>query len=269
MKALRALRSKKVFYERGASGGLCLWPHTSVNPDEAFERAVEATRSRAQIAELCAHAQCDTLVPRQHYVKTGTLRYAEVRMQPADDLESFLQTQPKLDGTTPDLHLRIFLPRDERQGKEASAKLRDVRGSLEEGMYVAIAPPPQHALTALADLLAWKWVKENTPELSGDRFGREEVSRQMAASERRLEDRLRGLTNLAMTSASPIEWYFTRSSEKLRPGRELLDFLAKECNQIYRQAPWIRNELINRRVPSSAAVAARTKLVDAMGTAPA
>jgi hypothetical protein len=37
---------------------------------------------------------------------------------------------------------------------------------------------------------------------------------------------------------------------------------------IYHQAPHVLNELINRRFPSSAAVAARTKLAEAMATAP-
>src|SRR5262249_25501427 len=40
------------------------------------------------------------------------------------------------------------------------------------------------------------------------------------------------------------------------------------CDEIYHKAPHVFNELINRRSPSPAAVAARTKLVEAMAIGP-
>src|SRR5581483_10724605 len=46
MKAsLRRLKSKRVMYHRGVAGGYCLWPHTSVNLEKAYE---EATRTLGQ-----------------------------------------------------------------------------------------------------------------------------------------------------------------------------------------------------------------------------
>jgi len=44
--------------------------------------------------------------------------------------------------------------------------------------------------------------------------------------------------------------------------------LGDECHRIYSEAPKVLNELINRRSPSGAAVSARTKLAEAMATAP-
>ena len=52
------------------------------------------------------------------------------------------------------------------------------------------------------------------------------------------------------------------------PAEELLSFLGEQCSRIYSRSPHVRNELINRRVPSSAAVAARTKLSGSDGNSP-
>jgi hypothetical protein len=57
------------------------------------------------------------------------------------------------------------------------------------------------------------------------------------------------------------------AEEAAHSGAELLQFLSEQCDRIYNKAPRVLNELINRRYPSSAAVGARTKLVEAMATA--
>jgi hypothetical protein len=143
------------------------------------------------------------------------------------------------------------------------------KASLAKGLFVAVIEPPDQASTALTDLVAWEWVLRNTPQLSGDRYAREEVSRQINQSKRNLRIRLGGLDNLAIPTGKKIEWFYsgTSSPKELATGRELLTFLGKRCQLIYSAAPKVQNELINRRSPSSAAVGARTKLAEAMATA--
>jgi hypothetical protein len=89
----------------------------------------------------------------------------------------------------------------------------------------------------------------------------------VARAERYFRERLGGLDNLEVPVGDPLNWYSSGSEPaRLKPGRELLEFLSRQCDHIYRKAPRILNELINRRIPSAAAVAARTKLAEAMGT---
>jgi hypothetical protein len=49
-------------------------------------------------------------------------------------------------------------------------------------------------------------------------------------------------------------------------GRQLLEELSRVCDELYSQAPRIENELINRRSLSSAAAAARMRLIERMFT---
>ncbi len=268
-KAIQALCSRGALYERGAVKGLCLWPHTSVNLDELFSKAVEATSGKSDgVKLLCEHVRSKQLVPRSYYAQTGTLRFAEVTLLPASGLRNLLANQPLIDGSGADLNLRVVIPADKQQRDMARQALSDQASGLAAGLFVAVADPPGQAVAAITDLVAWKWIKDNTPKLSGDRYAREEVARQIGQAARSLQTRLGGLDNLAIPNGRHLEWFHcgAPNATRLAFGRELLTFLGKQCGSIYQSAPKILNELINRRSPSSAAVAARTKLVEAMAT---
>jgi hypothetical protein len=268
-KAVTVLRNRGTLYERGSVSGLCLWPHTSVNLDESFEKAIAATAHEADgIKLLCEHVQSEHLVPRAYYVETGTLRYAEVKLLPSDRLTELLASPPELDGKRADLNLRVILPADKARQNAAIQLLHNAASRLPDGLIIAIAEPPGPAIAALTDLVAWEWVRKNTPELSGDRFAREEVTRQIGHAAKNLRARLNGLDNLAVPNPSPLHWFSISGTWCLPPGRKLLAFLGEECRRIYSRTPKIFNELINRQAPSSAAIAARSKLVEAMATFP-
>jgi hypothetical protein len=267
--AINSLRGRGLLYERGIAKGLCLWPHTSVNLDETLAKALDATRQDGtDFTRLCSYVRLDHIVPRQHYVRTGTLRYAKVELVPATNLDALLQQQPTLDGRGPDLFIKIILPQDEAQKRQTIQKLQAHHKALNKGLLVAVAEPAPTALPAFADLLAWEWVRTNTTELAGDHYAREEVARQLEAAERNMHSRLAHITNLAAAGAGLMPWFTSRHHNQLHSGKELLSFLSQECDHIYSSAPRILNELINRHSPSSAAVAARTKLAEAMATAP-
>lgn len=266
-KAIQQLKHRGVLYERGSVRGLWLWPQTSVNLDEAFERGLVATRAGGDgIQRLCEHLPAEQIVPRGHYFRTGTLRYAEVRYIAAIELPKLLEQQPRLTGKGPDLHLCVVLPANKHQAYQAREQIQSRQ--LNSGLFIAVGAPPLQSLAAFGDLLAWKWVQQNTPALIGDRYAREEIARQLHRAERSFRERLRGLDALDLPTGEPLEWFHARGCEKIGPGRHLLQFLGVECDRVYSKAPRVLNELINRRVPSSAAVAARTKLVEAMARHP-
>ena len=224
-RAIKALRSRGVVYERGSVKGLCLWPHTSVNLDELFAKAVEVTSGQADgIKLLCDHVRSEHLVPRAYYVRMGTLRYAEVKLMPATSLNDFLATQPQLNGTGADLNVRVVLPADHAQQRVAMQVLNDQRASILEGLYIAVAEPPGAAVASLTDLVAWEWVRRNTTHLSGDRYAREEVTRQIGHAERNLRIRLGGLANLAIPTGRQFAWFHRRATSpcRLTTGRDLL-----------------------------------------------
>jgi hypothetical protein len=267
-KAIADMRRRGLLYERGTSKALYLWPHTSVNLDEVFAQGQMATRNSGDsIALLSKHLPPAQIVPRGHYFRSGTLRYADVQFVAATALTHLLENQPSLNGKGADTYLRVIMPASQAQFREADKLLRERQRDIAEGVFIAVAQPPFQSLAALSDLMTWQWVQANTPALAGDRYAREEVARQVARAERNFRERLAGLDNLELPIGRSMTWFSITDEIQLRPGRELLQFLSKQCDRIYHKAPRVLNELINRRYPSSAAVAARTKLAEAMAIA--
>ncbi len=267
--AIANLEQRGVLYERGISAGLCLWPHTSVDIEQAFERGFATTsQTSGRVESLCSAVSVEPLVPRGYYVETGTLRYATVAAAPAVNVLEKVKAIPALDGKGGDLAICIYVPVDERQFQESRDILAKNLDQIPEGVLAAVVEPPAQAISALQDLSAWKWVEEHTPALSGDRFAREEVSRQVAAAEYRFRGKLDSIFGLATNGGGKVQFYFQGATDTVKTGRDLLTFLGAQCRAIYKNSPKVKNELINRRAPSAAANSARTKLAEAMASSP-
>jgi hypothetical protein len=103
--------------------------------------------------------------------------------------------------------------------------------------------------------------------LNADRFAREEVSRQKAAARSQLEKRIQSYIGFKQLSGQMmLEWFQEGRSLRIKDGRELLFALSRIFDKTYELAPRIHNELVNRRILSSAAAAARMRLIERMFT---
>ena len=75
----RLHREKHVLYHRGKSGGYCVWSHTSVNLDLAYEEAGRAVGMARRVTALIKErVDSRPIVARRHYIQTGNLRHFEV-----------------------------------------------------------------------------------------------------------------------------------------------------------------------------------------------
>ena len=259
--ALRALRREaRVLYHRGEAGGYCLWPHTSVNLDRAYQDATRAVGTPRPIApHLRADLEARPLVARRHYIETGNLRHFAVRYGAADELPDLLAAGVgRADGT---ILVALCETEDDRRAAVAFAGSAPLAARPE--VLVAVSSP----LGALAGLVQevhrWQWVAQNVPELNHDGYAAEEVSRQLDAARQSLERRLRSYVGLRQfDQGSELRWFRCGRPLAAGGGRQLLSSLSDICDEVYGEAAWVRNELVNRDAPSSAAVAARMRLIE-------
>ena len=112
--------------------------------------------------------------------------------------------------------------------------------------------------------MCWQWVADNTPELSHDSYASAEVARQLAFASRALRRRLVQISGLRTGTAKGVRWLRAGHPEQV-PSRGGLSALISEiCDQLYPDAPRVANELLNRNTLSSAAAAARTRLIEGL-----
>lgn len=251
---------RRVLFRRGMSGTFCLWPHTSVDLESAYERAVKAVGQVESVGRhLSEFLQSRPLVARRHYIQTGNLRYFDVQYVTTDEIEKSASTATDADGT-----VIVALGENKADCQRAESLARGTAFASRHNTLLAVPNEPlSHQAGLVAEALRWEWVAVNTPELNADRFAREEVSRQKAVSRQRLEKRVQDLLGLrSLAGAMALKWYCAGRPVKISNGRELLESLSNLCDQLYPSAPRIKSELLNRRVLSSAAAAARTRLID-------
>ena len=255
-------KGKRVLYDRGRARGLCLWPHTSVDLEKAYEDARRAIDTSERVANIIKDSlESRPIVARRHYIETGNLRHWTVRYCSVNELPGLLEQEViNADGL-------IIVPLCETPTERATA-LEFVRQPQLKGRanwLVAIPRPLKNLASLVQEVQRWEWISINTLELNADKFAREEVSRQKAAARLQLEKRVQSYISFKqLTGPMTLEWFHEGRSINVTDGRELLSVLSQIFDKTYDQAPRIHNELVNRRHLSSAAAAARMRLIKLM-----
>jgi hypothetical protein len=263
--ALVKLRKvKRVIYDRGRARGLCLWPHTSVDLEKACEDARRALGTQGRVANLIKdYLEMRPIVARRHYIETGNLRHYEVRYYPVMELSGLLtQNSTDTDGV-----IIVPLCEDEAE-RNAALEFAKLSEFNKRPHWLVAVPQPLGNLSGMVqEFQRWDWVSANTPELNADKFAREEVARQKDWARTQLDRRIQAVTGIKQFSETmSLAWFHQTHPLRIRDGRHLLAELSRIFDETYTLAPRVHNELLNRRNLSSAAAAARMRLIERMFT---
>lgn len=259
---LKNLRKRGVIHYRGHAKSYCLWAYSSIDIEARFD---DAKRNLPKLPNVSSAIldKLDTrpLVARRHYIHTGNLRYFEINYCPTAGLAGRLQQRSsQADGI-------IIVPLCETDNDHAFA-LRTAlahKPAPQILQIVAIPQPLQKLSGAVLESLRWDWVMANTPELNHDEYAREEISRYQEQAANQLQKSIQDYIGLnRLSGETSLKWVYKEKELLIRTGRQLLTRLSDLCDDIYDLAPRIQNELINRHNLSSAAAAARMRLVELM-----
>lgn len=250
---------KSVLYYRGTSGGYCLWPHTSVNLERAYQDASKAIPVPTRVApHIQEQLETRPLVARKHYIETGNLRHFQVEFASPSELPVALDKVSSADGK---VLVALCETAEERDQAIKFATSDAFRGRPD---VLTAVPQPLIGLAKLvAEVQRWEWVEHNVPELNHDEYAREEVTRQLTSCRGVLSKRLQSFIGLRQFGETlDLHWFHHAKAVSLPSGRSLLEKLSAICDVVYPDAPQIQNELVNRHKLSSAAAAARLRLIE-------
>jgi len=261
----RLSQEARILYDRGAAGALCLWPHTSVDLDEAFAAAERAIGPIDQTFDhLKRMVRTDPIVARRHYVERGALRHFELICLDSANFEAEVNTPIEPGTHAPDGRVILLLSATEQARGDAWTKL--AKCSLPETTIVGLPRPTGGLDAMLRDVLAWRWVRDHVATLAGDRIARTEVSRQLAIAEERLGRTLAAMLDVRGSAASGIRWRDRDGERQFASSRSFMAHLSDLCDRAFALSPRVSNELINRRTLSTAAARARSLLIEALAT---
>lgn len=260
--ALAKLEHKRhVLYSRGRDRVYCLWPNTSVNLETAYADAQNALPPPRSVGRLLREFLAPRpLVARRHYVQTGNLRHFSVEYVPVEELAQTLGADfvEATDG-------RIVVAMCETQEQRSECLELACSPELAKRPWLLFAvPEPLGSLRGLVhEVQKWQWIANNTPELAHDTYAAEEVSRQVQGAHVALHNTLLQYIGVGTVGQDlGLKWFASGQDLSIRDGRELLHRISDICDSVYCDAPRIHNELVNRRQLSSAAAAARLRLIE-------
>lgn len=258
--AIAKLVQKSLLYVRPATQELCLWPQSSVDVASELARVRKAAPPLTRLGNLIELLPSPRpMVAHRHYLTTGTLRTAQVHL--VEDLKDV----PKLVSSSLDSDGEILVvPCYPDQDYKAVAKrLKELSASAPEGRLLALRRITEDDLELADELSAWSRLERECADLRVDAYARNEVRQSVHRLTSALVHRLADLRSPTQGSRD-ANWWHSGAALEIADGRELNRQLSQIFDRRYAKAPKVRNELINRNVVSTAAAAARQRLLERM-----
>ncbi len=231
---LQELADQRLVHKWTARDEYSLWSNSSVDLEAWFEKAKRAVDPLRRISGFQLSGQCArNLVAHRHYHETGHLRtFGIVTSEdegPRTNSDGWIRIVP----VHPDEDLQTSVDAARSASKEAGPlclySLRRVRP-----VDLAVA----------YDLTLWQWVSDECEELRIDSLAKGEVDRRMLAARSSLEESF-SPTSQAYWSPNGT-WVQNGEVVEVGSKRDLSRRLSDACDQAFKSAPRLRNELINR-----------------------
>lgn len=199
------------------------------------------------------------LVARRHSYETGTLRFFEVRCcRPATFKEEVEAAHAASDGL-----LLLCLASDATELAEVEQAALALLPACPD-VIVGVNLETQSLHEAAVAVQGLLWVRDNTPELRNDRVATREVRERLLDAMNAFSTEWERLLRPQGAAEDGGVWYYNGEQVALGSYRQLQALVSRACDEAYPYTPRLRNELINRRLLSSAAAKARRNLLEAM-----
>lgn len=250
--AIKALERHSVIQYRKFSSEYRVWQGSDFDIELALQEELSNLGQFSLSEVLNQRANFLPLVARRYTIESGALRYF---MPLFIDAQSY-KRQPVND-EKPRALFYLSLGKDDELLFEEH--VRKYFGELD---IVALYKNAESLREAVAEVEALDKVRINRQELNSDPVAMREFQDRLDAAERTEQLMLRELID----SPESSEWYWNGECIQVRNRRQFQEQLSSVLNSVYHSSPIIHNELINRDRPSSQAVAARSKLLQAMLT---
>lgn len=255
------LQAASILVFRKFSRTYALWNGSDIDLRECEKRAdEELSKTGFSIAEtLSRFVPPEPLVAKKHSLETGTLRFFETRYldRPSDLHRLALAPEASAAGL-----IVVCLPEHE---SELERFIKDAKTVFKEEPRILFAIPAGCAelKDALKEIRRLHWIGNNVHALRDDRVASREVAVRLAEAMQLVSQRRAGLLDPRKPplGSSCVFVHAGRKLDSVGDGRALSRELSLICDGIYPDSPRVRNELINRRSPSSQAASARNKLV--------
>lgn len=253
--ALRELQDWSLAIYRKFNGSYSIFEGSDFDIEKALRRALDSI-GEVDFDKLNEIAGFQPIVAKRHYHEKGALRWFDLALVPLRDIEIVADGHVPRHRAVGTFFLAVPTQRETVNVAERMAQ-RIVRQYGRGNIVVGIPQVSLDIVSLAQELLAMEFVREHTPELQGDRVARREVMSRIAELLSRMKTEMdRALDN--------TRWFCNERDACQLPFFQLSSLASDLAHAKYKDAPVLRNELLNRTKLSSSAAAARNALLRRM-----
>jgi len=261
-KTLQRLVEKGLLYIRPATQEYCLWPQSSVDVAEELRRIRAVSPPVTRLGSLIAHLpHARPVVAHRHYLETGTLRAAHVDL--LDSSEALTREYKVPAGGDGAIVVVPCYPGEDIT--VIASRIKELSAGMPASVLVTLRRVSEEELDIATELLAWRQLERECEALRVDAYARNEVRQAIHRLTDTLTLRLADLRVPGQRHQSAV-WYQGGTELSITDTRQLNRALSGMFSTVYSASPRLRNELVNRASISTAAAAARQKLIERMFT---
>ena len=261
---LESLKRRSLIAYRGFNQTYIIWQGSDVDIDERLQAAYASQSGTFSIADvLQAYLPPRLLIAHRHTYQTGTLRFFDVRYVDSLNREK-VSTLPERDASGVVL---LCLPATPAEVEQFANWAQTPALVAQKNLVIGVASRAIRLKELVQELRGLHWIRENTPELRGDRVAERELRTRVAKIESLIRSELDNALDLHRVSAlTGCQWFTRGAVVSKQVKRGLSGLLSKICDELYCSAPQIHNELLNRRELTSQGSAARRNLIEGILT---
>lgn len=263
LRTLQHLEHRSLIVYRRYNRTFRVWEGSDIDIEERLEEGRRTVGAQLALSEVLEnYLPRRPLVARRHSFHTGTLRFVEVRYVDAPVSADRLRAADGADGV-----LVCALPSTPEQAEAFARWAEEDSVAQRPDLLVAVPLGLQTLREAATELRALYWLRESTPDLRDDRVARREVAERLAYLEGVLISATEHLLDpRPVPVGSGTRYWHAGEAQAVRTPRQATQLLSDVLDAVYPASPQVSNELINRRMLSSAAAAARRSLIELMLT---
>ncbi len=253
-RSISALAGKSIIVFRRYNGEYRVWQGSDFDLEDALRGAKDAVGRFSLARELNRLDSILPVVARRHTIDSGALRYFQPLFVDARSYAGAAESaaEPRL----------VFFLAAAQDDEKVFAE--SVVGRFSKSDVVALCLNGPQLRDATAEVIALRGLQHSRRDVHDDPVAKRELEDSLSAAERVQDMLLRRL----LENPEECRWFHDGESLPVSGKRDFQNMLSGVLKRVYSKAPVLHNELINRDRPSSQAIAARNRLLEAMMSAP-
>jgi hypothetical protein len=230
--------------------------------DLDVDREVESARGQLadDISNILSYVpEHEPVIAKRHYHQKGTLRWFSIRLMPISELRS---KQITLDaGKSDGIFVVVISDEGGVDANEVEGFSAAIRETNNRPIIFGLSPHTANLMDTATEVAALERLINHLPELQSDKVARREVFARLSGARD-------GVAKLIRSALTEVSWFYEGEIVGTEKQRFLSEIASAVADRAYKHAPIIRNEILNRHNPSTAANKGTRVLMHAMTADP-